>query len=143
MRRGADPLNVQLWSERFARFEKSSQRVADFCLAEGVSKPSFYSWKRKLGVRFNGKLSSSRAKPATPSSSRAKPATMPPRQGRAFKRLQVTSGLETNTGLMTHIGGVTVRLPGGIEVDLGNDWATIEHVVDHLLDRQRGGEPSC
>ena len=38
----------QLWAERLARFSASDLRPAEFCAAEGVSLPSFYSWKRRL-----------------------------------------------------------------------------------------------
>src|SRR5437763_5679827 len=38
----------QLWVERLARFSASGLRPAEFCAAEGVSLPSFYSWKRRL-----------------------------------------------------------------------------------------------
>jgi hypothetical protein len=37
-----------VWVERLARFPASGQSPAAFCAAEGVSLPSFYSWKRRL-----------------------------------------------------------------------------------------------
>src|SRR5215472_14748067 len=40
----------QLWVERLARFSASGLRPAEFCAQEGVSLPSFYSWKRRLNV---------------------------------------------------------------------------------------------
>jgi transposase len=40
----------QLWVERLARFSASGLRPAEFCAQEGVSLPSFYSWKRRLGA---------------------------------------------------------------------------------------------
>ena len=40
----------QLWGERLARFATSGLRPAAFCAAEGVSLPSFYSWKRRLNT---------------------------------------------------------------------------------------------
>jgi hypothetical protein len=40
----------QLWVERLARFSESGLRPAEFCAAEGVSLPSFYSWKRRLNA---------------------------------------------------------------------------------------------
>jgi transposase len=36
--------------ERLARFSHSGLRPAEFCAAEGVSLPSFYSWKRRLNA---------------------------------------------------------------------------------------------
>ena len=40
----------QLWVERLARFSNPGLRPAQFCAAEGVSLPSFYSWKRRLAA---------------------------------------------------------------------------------------------
>jgi transposase len=38
----------QAWAERLRRFASSGLPVAAFCAADGVSSPSFYSWKRRL-----------------------------------------------------------------------------------------------
>jgi hypothetical protein len=38
----------QAWVERLTRFHSSGLRPAEFCAHEGVSLPSFYSWKRRL-----------------------------------------------------------------------------------------------
>jgi transposase len=38
----------QLWQQRLQRFQNSGLSVKDFCASEGVSVPSFYSWKRRL-----------------------------------------------------------------------------------------------
>jgi transposase len=38
----------QTWAERLARFALSGLTPAQFCASEGVSLPSFYSWKRRL-----------------------------------------------------------------------------------------------
>jgi hypothetical protein len=38
----------QAWVDRLARFHSSGLRPAEFCAQEGVSLPSFYSWKRRL-----------------------------------------------------------------------------------------------
>jgi hypothetical protein len=42
------PAARQAWVERLARFHSSGLRPAEFCAKEGVSLPSFYSWKRRL-----------------------------------------------------------------------------------------------
>tara|TARA_R110002049_G_scaffold46487_1_gene135211 strand:+ start:176399 stop:176725 length:327 start_codon:yes stop_codon:yes gene_type:complete len=39
---------AKLWAERLRRFQQAQMTVAQFCADEGVSQPSFYSWKRKL-----------------------------------------------------------------------------------------------
>ena len=40
----------QAWVERLARFPHSGLSPAQFCASEGVSLPSFYSWKRRLAA---------------------------------------------------------------------------------------------
>ncbi|WP_182871473.1 IS66 family insertion sequence element accessory protein TnpA [Rhodopirellula sp. JC639] len=39
---------VKLWDERLQRFASSQMTVAEFCLSEGVSQPSYYKWRKKL-----------------------------------------------------------------------------------------------
>jgi hypothetical protein len=46
-----DGWKERLWRKRLARFAGSGQTVAGFCLAERVSVPTFYQWKRKLASR--------------------------------------------------------------------------------------------
>jgi hypothetical protein len=48
MARMMDAAKRQVWSDRFRRFDRGDLTVVDFCLAEGVSTPSFYQWRRKL-----------------------------------------------------------------------------------------------
>jgi transposase len=38
----------QGWVERLDRFSRSGLSAAQFCVTEGVSLPSFYSWRRRL-----------------------------------------------------------------------------------------------
>jgi transposase-like protein len=38
-----------LWRDRLARFRKSRLSVAEFCQQEGISNPSFYQWRKRLG----------------------------------------------------------------------------------------------
>jgi len=49
MLRGSDSRKVDEWTERLVRFQNSDTTVVQFCQDEGVSQPSFYQWKRKLG----------------------------------------------------------------------------------------------
>ncbi len=48
MGRGVDEAKVGVWRERLARFDVGTMKVEVFCLAEGISKSSFYNWRRKL-----------------------------------------------------------------------------------------------
>lgn len=38
----------QLWTDRLRRFRSADQTVAEFCAVEGVSAPTFYTWRRRL-----------------------------------------------------------------------------------------------
>jgi transposase len=40
----------QKWVDRVQRFRDSNLTVAQFCLAEGVSVPAFYQWRRTLAA---------------------------------------------------------------------------------------------
>ncbi|QEG30159.1 hypothetical protein GobsT_49610 [Gemmata obscuriglobus] len=40
----------QKWVERIDRFRTAGVTVAQFCLAEGVSVPAFYQWRRTLAA---------------------------------------------------------------------------------------------
>ena len=50
MARSLSDRKAQEWRQRFLRFEKSRQSIAAFCREEGVSTPSFYLWRKRLGV---------------------------------------------------------------------------------------------
>lgn len=51
MSRFPNPQRLALWQERLTRFAATDQTVAEFCRREGVSTPSFYQWKKKLGKK--------------------------------------------------------------------------------------------
>jgi hypothetical protein len=53
----------RIWRERLARQRRSGRTVADFCEHEGVSTPSFYAWKRRLG---SGGMNGTAARRAAP-----------------------------------------------------------------------------
>lgn len=37
------------WRDRLERYRQSGMTVSTFCVREGVSEASFYSWRKKLG----------------------------------------------------------------------------------------------
>ena len=39
------------WRRRFLRFEKHPSTIKEFCRREGVSEPSFYLWRKRLGLK--------------------------------------------------------------------------------------------
>lgn len=49
MGRSVSGRKIQEWRRRFRRFEKFRQSVSAFCQMEGVSAPSFYLWRKRLG----------------------------------------------------------------------------------------------
>lgn len=51
MVRSVDGGKRREWSERLRRFERCGLTVAAFCEAEGVSRPSFYQWRSRLGAQ--------------------------------------------------------------------------------------------
>ncbi|MEQ9325327.1 MAG: transposase [Polyangiaceae bacterium] len=36
------------WRKRLARWRRSGKTVTEFCRQEGVSKPTFYAWRKRL-----------------------------------------------------------------------------------------------
>ena len=127
MQRKSERGKVREWSRRLKRFVKSDQTVAEFCRAESVSEPSFYYWKRKLGVK--SKLARRRQDGRQLKSSHQ--ARLP-----VFKPVHVLSP--------ESMSAMTIRLPDGIVVELGNDIVTIEKVMSQLLGHQPdSGAKSC
>lgn len=51
--RGSQPNTAleQTWRDRVTRWKASGLNVRDFCRGEGLSEPSFYSWRRTLAER--------------------------------------------------------------------------------------------
>jgi hypothetical protein len=104
----------QRWLERLARFATSSLRPAAFCAAEGVSLPSFYSWKRRLNAE---------------SRSADTPTTDDPASGPRLLPVRLVSAAAP----------VELVLPGGtvLRIPPGSDLAFVRCLVEAL------GDPSC
>lgn len=49
MARSVDGFKRQVWRQRLRRFDQGNLTVAAFCRQEGVSVPSFYHWRKRLG----------------------------------------------------------------------------------------------
>ena len=126
MSRSPDPAKLREWSDRFQRFEKASQTVAEFCRAEAVSQPSFYHWRRRLA---GGGRRRQRVKGGQRSARRAS-------SSRGFRSVVVTPPAS--------VASVKVRLPDGVVIELGDDPQVVQRVVSQLLDRQAGtGGKGC
>ena len=125
MARGPNPRKLREWTERLARFEKSQQSVGEFCSTEGVSQPSFYQWRRKLAAAARPKTRSAgrRLPPGTEASPSFQSVVLTtPQQGEASE--------------------ARIRLPGGVEIELGRDPAVIETIIAQLL-QVTGGMRAC
>lgn len=127
MRRGPDPAKVRVWTRRLAKFEKSRQTVAQFCRDHDESIATFYYWKKKLA----GVAADSGESPRKPAGGK------PGVPGPSFQPLEVSHPAATS--------GVTVRMPSGIEIELGDNLPAIQWAVDQILEREvdAGGEGSC
>lgn len=51
----SDPALEQTWRDRVTRFQTSGLSVRAFCRSEGLSEPSFYSWRRTITARDAGR----------------------------------------------------------------------------------------
>ena len=139
MKRGMDPVKVQLWHKRFARFKYSGQTVDRFCRDEGVSVPSFYLWRKKLAVglaeRNSWAQSAATAQKPLPNRQLLNRPLPKSRPASPFQPVELNGpSCDTAAGR-----GVTVRLPDGIEIAVGCDLLVIEQVVGQLLGRQQSG----
>jgi hypothetical protein len=93
--RRARPAVRQAWVERLQRFARSGLSVPDFCAAEGVSAPSFYSWRRRLVGTT----------PA-PAAEAPEPRLLPVRLPAPAQALEIALP-----------GGAVVRVPPGADLD--------------------------
>lgn len=95
---------AKLWQKRMRRFASSQMTVAQFCLSEGVSQPSFYQWKKKLRE--------------LPSDAKPKPSAAGvqflPLQLSAISGKQVASGSDEQAG--SAVASTTIELPGGVRI---------------------------
>jgi transposase-like protein len=55
------------WRGRMARFGRGTLTVVEFCRREGVSTPSFYAWRKRLGSVAQPKPRGKRSRGASPS----------------------------------------------------------------------------
>ena len=91
MARAVDGRRLATWRRRLERYAKSGLTVASFCRHEGVSVPTFYAWRKRIGTQEAG-----------------------PAPGR---RPTLASPFQTVT-VLPAAPVVAVRLPGGVQVDI-------------------------
>jgi hypothetical protein len=150
MPQGMDPVKLQAWMERIDRFRNSSQSVARFCASENVSQPSFYHWKKRLSTLNNqsGRQSTSTKTTAAGNHSTVKATaakTTTNRNGRTTRSESLTFQPVQITPPLSDPQNTTIRLPGGIEIQVGSDLRVVESIVKLLLDDRalRDGSKSC
>ena len=130
---GSNPAKVRQWRDRLERYQKSGQTVARFCQKEGISAPSFYQWKKKLA----GEPSAGKARRIADSARQHVRATQgqgeSPPTGSGFQSVELLPAPSSVT---------TIRLPNGIEIELGSDLRVIDLLVKQLLERSADEEAS-
>ena len=123
MLRGVSAAKREEWGERLARFAKAKQTVAEFCLNEGVSQPSFYQWKKRLVAT---RMDSASKSAETPS---------------GFQPVQIIAPAQSRRQ------ETIIRWGQDLQIELGSDLAVVEVVVAQLLEAARGanvrGGESC
>ncbi|MGB7346609.1 MAG: hypothetical protein WBD20_20475 [Pirellulaceae bacterium] len=108
MSRTTKPARIQLWLDRLNRQAASHQSVAEFCLREEISLPSFYQWKRRLAPRVDSPPKRCESKPTNHA---------------GFTELVVQPASTS----------AHATLPGGITITLGSQPEMAGMIVDRLL----------
>ncbi len=122
MSRRSNPTKREEWKKRLARYAKSDQTVAQFCLDEGVSAPSLYYWRKRL-------------LPEPTETTAAVPAAK-------FQPVHVVSPFATPGEQAT-----IIRLGRDLEIQLGSDLTVVAAVIHQLMDSagmaHSDGSQSC
>jgi len=132
MARGMDPAKVAQWTACLARFQDAGLTVVGFCEKEDVSPPSFYQWRRKLagetkaGETVHRVGKPKQGKEPAAASRRSKSDS---KNRSAFQAVEVVSAN----------AAATIRLPDGVEIELGNDLRAFDLLVGQLLGRLLDG----
>ena len=115
MARSSDPTKVAAWRGRFRRFARSGLAVARFCAKERVSVASFYDWRKNLGP-----------------------------QGRPQRRPQPVPECDDAFQQVTVVPaavGVSIRLPGGAQIEVGSERLdTVRVVIAEVARADRDAE---
>ena len=106
------------WREILKRQASSGVSVREFCRTAGVSEPSFYAWRKKLGTRKTNNRAP--AGTATPRQDRAD-------NGRAFVPLQVLDAAQALE--IIHPLGYRIQVTGDV------DPVALRRVIEALDER--------
>ena len=114
MARSSDPTKVAAWRGRLQRFARSGLAVARFCAKERVSVASFYYWRKNLGPQ-----------------GRPQRRPQPVPEDDAFQQVTVVSATM----------GVSIRLPGGAQIEVGSERLdTVRVVIAEVARADRDAE---
>ena len=106
------------WQEIIGRQADSGVSVRQFCAGEGISEPSFYAWRRKLGKPPGG---GTRSQTSSPRGSRNGQDFIP------LKLLESSGAVE-----VVHPSGYRIRVTGEVDV------RGLQQILDVLDERSHG-----
>lgn len=106
------------WQEIIDRQGASGVSVREFCAAEGISEPSFYAWRRRLGKPPRG---GKRSETSSPCGSR---------NGQDFIPLKLLE--PSGTVEVVHPSGYRIRVTGEVDV------RGLQRILDVVDERSHG-----
>ena len=119
---------IAIWQQRLDRYVKSDRTVTEFCETEGVSVPSFYQWKRRLGTPHrDASAAKQKTRGQRPKTRRQREMQAGTIAATPFAELVVTGDQAT----------AKAQLPNGVSISLGYDQAIAAAIVDRLLAYER------
>ncbi len=115
------------WTRRLERFHDSGLNAKQFCAREGVSLPSFYQWKKKLARHALRRSDSAPSLKPSP----------------AFKPVEFATATSREPRCST------IRLDGGVVIELGDNLLIVDRVIQAVLKESarcqaiQTGTPPC
>ena len=94
-----------VWRDRLARYRKCSLTVKEFCRQEGVSDPSFYQWRKRLGIGHQGAKQTRRSGDGSTKAIKSPP----------FMPVKVSSSKDIPSSLFSSVVA-EVELPNGVRI---------------------------
>ena len=141
MARGMRAEKVVEWQERFTRFERSGTTITQFCLDEGISTPSFFAWRRKLGRKPAGGSSHSANRFARGTARADQHGGQAGRQGH-FVPVRLRGQINVGGPLTT----LTAELPSGTRLTIPvSDPEVLREAIAAVIqaDAERPGGQTC
>ena len=110
---------LEVWRKRLDEFERRDCSVVDYCKELGVSAPTFYYWRKKLGKASDRRGARSREKRLT----LKRTAGISPRRS-SFLPVVLSTQLNRDA--------VSIELPSGVRVCIPTD---AQQALSSVLDR--------